>query len=98
MGPKLVPKLFLNWSHFWNRVFSSVLALEAVLGRLKTTCSANLRKNGGPIWGPFLLKTAKNEAGLIESFRSGAGLPSKLLLGVPPPAPKPEGEGGDPRF
>ena len=53
---KLVPKTGPKTEPFPEPCFFRVWALEAVLRRPKKQFSANFRKNGTPIWEPFLLK------------------------------------------
>ena len=54
--------------------------MEAVLRRPKTQFSANFRKNGAPIWEPFLLKIRKNwKAKIIVRFSERNLLPCWLF-------------------
>ena len=69
--PKLVPKLVPKRDPFRNPLFSRFFARGAVLSQLKTTCSANFRKNGPPFWGPFWLETRKNGATGTAPIGSG---------------------------
>ena len=69
--PKLMPKLVPKRDPFRNPLFSRFFARGTVLSHLKTTSSANFRKNGPPFWGPFWLKMAKNGAAVTDPIGSG---------------------------
>ena len=84
--PKLVPKLVPKRDPFRYPLFSKFFACGIVLSHLKTTRSANFRKNGPPFWEPFWLKIRKNGGALIKYFGSGARSPSVLRFWVPPPS------------
>ena len=69
--PKLVPKLVPKRDPFRNPLFSRFFARGTVLSHLKTTSSANFRKNEPPFWHPFWLKICKNGAPLTDPIGSG---------------------------
>ena len=86
--PKQVPKLVTKRDAFRNPLFSRFFARGTVWSHLKTTSSANFRKNGPPFWEPFWLKIRKNGATVISPFGSLARSPSVLRFWVPPPPPR----------
>ena len=85
--PKLVPKLVPKRNPFRNPFFSRFFARGTILNHLKTTRSANFRKNGPPFWSPFWLKIAKNGGTLTYPIGSGTGSLFKSTFGVPPSLP-----------